>query len=64
MPRKILGSLPSTGKTTPIASTGMMLDLNAVLEGLDPLSKFTIAEMDPLSQMATNLVNIFSNKAD
>lgn len=33
-----------------------MIDLNAVLEGIDPLNKFSIAEMDPLSQMATNMV--------
>ncbi|XP_022913780.2 VPS35 endosomal protein-sorting factor-like [Onthophagus taurus] len=55
IPRRVLGSQPSTGRTTPISAPLVMLDLSAVLEGIDPLTKFAIEEMDPLTQMATEM---------
>lgn len=61
IPRRILGSLPNTGRTTPVSTPAIMLDLNAALEGIDPLSKFVIEETDPLTQMATEMTGTHGN---
>ncbi|GJQ78307.1 hypothetical protein Trydic_g22145 [Trypoxylus dichotomus] len=53
IPRRVIGSQSSTGRTTPVSTPVNILDLSAVLEGIDPLTKFAIEEMDPLTQMAT-----------
>ncbi|KAB0804643.1 hypothetical protein PPYR_01613 [Photinus pyralis] len=53
VPRKILGSQPSTGSSTPSTTPAAYLQpLSDALEGLDPLTQFAIQEVDPLTQMA------------
>lgn len=53
VPRKILGSQPSTGSSTPSTTPAAFLQpLSDALEGLDPLTQFAIQEVDPLTQMA------------
>lgn len=61
IPRKILGSQPSTGRTTPTplaTPTSLLEPLTLALKKLDPLSEFAFQEMDPLSKMAAEAVNI------
>ncbi|KAJ8945235.1 hypothetical protein NQ318_011216 [Aromia moschata] len=56
IPRRILGSQPSTGRTTPVSTPASILEpLTLALKQLDPLSEFTIQEMDPLSKMAAEM---------
>ncbi|KAK4884963.1 hypothetical protein RN001_001234 [Aquatica leii] len=57
MPRKILGSQPSTGSSTPASITPSVFlqPLSDALEGLDPLTQFAIQETDPLSQIASEM---------
>lgn len=57
IPRRILGSYPNTGRTTPVATPTVMLDFNAIMEGIDPLTRFSVEETDPLSQMAAEAVS-------
>ncbi|KAJ8925622.1 hypothetical protein NQ315_009466 [Exocentrus adspersus] len=53
IPRKIFGSQPSTGRTTPVSTPASILEpLTLALKQLDPLSEFTMQEIDPLSKMA------------
>jgi hypothetical protein len=53
VPRRILGSQPSTGRTTPVSTPSVILEpLSMALEGVDPLTAFAIEEMDPLSKLA------------
>ncbi|CAH1997005.1 unnamed protein product [Acanthoscelides obtectus] len=56
IPRKIFGSQPGTGRTTPISSAAPVQDpLFLALEQLDPLSEFAMLEIDPLSKMAAEM---------
>ncbi|KAF5275090.1 hypothetical protein FQA39_LY07027 [Lamprigera yunnana] len=57
--RKILGSQPSTGASTPASITpaAFLQPLSEALEGLDPLTQFAIQETDPLSQIAAEMKN-------
>ncbi|KAF5301140.1 hypothetical protein FQR65_LT08970 [Abscondita terminalis] len=57
MPRKILGSQPSTGSSTPASITPSIFlqPLSDALEGLDPLTQFAIQEADPLTQIAAEM---------
>ncbi|KAJ8974472.1 hypothetical protein NQ317_016126 [Molorchus minor] len=56
IPRRILGSTPSTGRTTPVSTSASILEpLTLALKQLDPLSEFTMQEMDPLSKMAAEM---------
>ncbi|CAH1997004.1 unnamed protein product [Acanthoscelides obtectus] len=58
IPRKIFGSQPGTGRTTPISSAAPVQDpLFLALEQLDPLSEFAMLEIDPLSKMAAEMVS-------
>ncbi|XP_072391687.1 VPS35 endosomal protein-sorting factor-like [Diabrotica undecimpunctata] len=51
--RKILGPVPVSGMTTPVATPVSLLEpLTLALKQLDPLSEFALQEMDPLSKMA------------
>lgn len=64
IPRRILGSQPSTGRTTPVSTPSSILEpLTLALQVLDPLTEFSVREeMDPLSKMAAEMVkhrNIF-----
>ncbi|XP_008195313.1 VPS35 endosomal protein-sorting factor-like [Tribolium castaneum] len=53
VPRRILGSQPSTGRTTPVSTPSVILEpLSMALEGVDPLTAFAIEEMDPLTKLA------------
>lgn len=57
VPRRILGSQPSTGRTTPVSTPSVILEpLSMALEGVDPLTAFAIEEMDPLSKLAAEEV--------
>lgn len=57
IPRRILGSQPSTGRTTPVSTPASILEpLSLALNGLDPLTEFALQEMDPLSKMAAEMV--------
>ncbi|CAH0550259.1 unnamed protein product [Brassicogethes aeneus] len=56
IPRRILGSQPSTGRTTPVSTPASILEpLSLALNGLDPLTEFALQEMDPLSKMAAEM---------
>ncbi|CAH1102339.1 unnamed protein product [Psylliodes chrysocephalus] len=56
IPRKILGSIPSTGMTTPLETHISLLEpLTRALRQLDPLSDFAMEEMDPLSKLAAEV---------
>lgn len=59
LPRRILGSQPSTGRTTPVTTPSSILEpLTLALQVLDPLTEFSVREeMDPLSKMAAEMVN-------
>lgn len=58
IPRRVLGSQSSTGRTTPISTPSMILEpLSVALEGVDPLTAFAIEEMDPLSRIAADEVS-------
>ncbi|KAJ3647712.1 hypothetical protein Zmor_019574 [Zophobas morio] len=62
IPRRILGSQPSTGRTTPVSSPSALLEpLSTALEGVDPLTAFAIEEMDPLSKLAAEETDSRSN---
>lgn len=62
IPRRIFGSQPSTGRTTPVSTPASILEpLALALKQLDPLSEFTMQEMDPLSKMAAEMVNKKAN---
>ncbi|RZC42930.1 UPF0505 protein C16orf62 -like protein, partial [Asbolus verrucosus] len=53
VPRRVLGSQPNTGRTTPVSTPSVILEpLSMALEGVDPLTAFAIEEMDPLSKIA------------
>lgn len=61
IPRRVLGSQSSTGRTTPISTPSMILEpLSVALEGVDPLTAFAIEEMDPLSRIAAAEVSFNS----
>ncbi|XP_018335730.1 UPF0505 protein C16orf62 homolog isoform X2 [Agrilus planipennis] len=61
IPRRILGSQPSTGRSSPIFTPSVFLEpLCSALEGVDPLSQFMKEEIDPLSQMAVELSTVDS----
>ncbi|KAG5897769.1 hypothetical protein JTB14_019988 [Gonioctena quinquepunctata] len=63
IPRKILGSTPSTGRTTPVSTPASILEpLTLALKQLDPLSEFALQEMDPLSKMAAEMDVTDNNK--
>ncbi|XP_074035447.1 VPS35 endosomal protein-sorting factor-like isoform X3 [Leptinotarsa decemlineata] len=56
IPRKILGSTSSTGRTTPVSTPASILEpLTLALRQLDPLSEFALQDMDPLSKMAAEM---------
>ncbi|CAG9812944.1 unnamed protein product [Phaedon cochleariae] len=56
IPRKIIGSAPSTGRTTPVSTPVPSTDpLTMALKQLDPLSEFVMQEIDPLSKMAAEM---------
>lgn len=58
IPRRIFGSQSSTGRTTPVSTPASILEpLALALKQLDPLSEFTMQEMDPLSKMAAEMVS-------
>lgn len=60
IPRRIFGSQPSTGRTTPVSTPASILEpLTLALKQLDPLSEFTMQEMDPLSKMAAEMVKTY-----
>lgn len=39
-----------------ITSAPAILDVSELIEGIDPLTKFALEEMDPLSQMVAEMV--------
>lgn len=51
--RRNVGSVPSTGYSTP---SSILEPLGLALEGTDPLTQFAKEELDPLSQMALDAV--------
>lgn len=57
IPRRILGSTPSTGRTTPVSTSASISEpLAQALKKLDPLMEFAInEEMDPLSKIAAEM---------
>ncbi|KAF7273553.1 hypothetical protein GWI33_013750 [Rhynchophorus ferrugineus] len=57
IPRRILGSAPSTGRTTPVSITSNISEpLATALKQLDPLTEFAMhEEMDPLSKMVAEM---------
>ncbi|XP_050296954.1 VPS35 endosomal protein-sorting factor-like isoform X1 [Anthonomus grandis grandis] len=62
IPRRILGSGPSTGRATPVSTPATISEpLAQALKKLDPLSQMAIPEeMDPLSKMAAEMDTVDS----
>lgn len=58
LPRRILGSAPSTGRTTPVSTPASISEpLALALKKLDPLTEFAMhEELDPLSKIAAEMV--------
>ncbi|XP_050293732.1 VPS35 endosomal protein sorting factor-like [Anthonomus grandis grandis] len=62
IPRRVLGSGPSTGRATPVSTSATISEpLAQALKKLDPLSQIAIPEeMDPLSKMAAEMDTVDS----
>ncbi|ENN72973.1 hypothetical protein YQE_10404, partial [Dendroctonus ponderosae] len=57
IPRRVLGSAPSTGRSTPISAAANISEpLALALKKLDPLTEFAMREeLDPLSKIAAEM---------